>query len=291
MDEMKIIAKQSFGKTKQESSRIIFGGYALSKATQDEADNILELLLKNGINHIDTALIYGNSEKLIGSWMENHRKDFFLATKTRSRSYKGAWKNLRQSLELLNVEYIDLWQMHALTNPQGWEKVMSPGGTLEAFIEARDEGLVRFLGVTAHGSKAPFMHKRSLERFDFDAVMLPYNYMRMQNTKYADNFNELITLCQKRNVAVQTIKSISRRPWGDNPKTHNTYFYQPLIDENAIEKSVHWALGLEDSFVITAGDLDLVPQMLDAAKCYREQPSDSEMSALVEKFNVQEILS
>jgi len=174
-----MIPKQPFGRIGHQSTRLIFGSYALSQATQNEADSVLEILLEYGVNHIDTAPIYGNAEECIGPWMERHRDDFFLATKTRQRSYEGAWKNLQRSLERLRVEHIDLWQMHGLTNPAGWEKAMGPGGTLEAFIEAREKGLVKFLGVTGHGSKVPAMHKQSLERFDFDTVLLPYNYWMM----------------------------------------------------------------------------------------------------------------
>ena len=98
-----MIHKQPFGRTGHASSRVIFGGYALSKATQSEADNVLEMLLSYGINHIDTAPMYGNAEKRIGPWMEKHRDEFFLATKTRSRTYQGAWRNLERSLERLRV--------------------------------------------------------------------------------------------------------------------------------------------------------------------------------------------
>ena len=286
-----MISKKEFGRTGYRSSRIIFGAYALSKATQEEADQILDILLTNDINHIDTAPMYGNAEKRIGSWMIEHRDKFFLATKTRQRSYKGAWKDLHRSLTQLNVDYIDLWQMHGLTNPVGWEKAMSSEGTLQTFIEARDKGLVRFLGVTAHGSKSAIMHKKSLERFDFDSVLLPYNYIMMQNARYASNLTKLIELCQNRNVAVQTIKSIARRPWNDNPRTYNTYFYEPLETQDAINKSVHWALSLEDSFLITAGDMKLLPKMLDAAKRFKKQPSELEMKKLVEDYDIQQIFS
>ena len=148
--------------------------------------------------------MYGNAEKCIGSWMEQHRDDFFLATKSRKRAYKEAWEDLQRSLNTLRVDYIDLWQMHGLTNPAGWEKAMGHGGALEAFIEARDKGLVRFLGVTGHGNKVPAMHKRSLERYDFDTVLLPYSYWLMQNRRYAADFNALVGLCRERKVAVQT---------------------------------------------------------------------------------------
>lgn len=286
-----MIPKQEFGRAGHQSTRVIFGAYALSKATQKEADCTLALLQEYGVNHIDTAPMYGNAEKVIGSWLAKHRDDFFVATKTRSRSRQGALNNLKRSLELLHVDHIDLWQMHGLTNPVGWEKAMGPGGALEAFVEARDEGLVRFLGVTGHGSKVPAMHKRSLERFDFDTVLLPYSYVQMQNLRYATDFNELVRLCRERNVAVQTTKSIARRPWGSSPKTHNTYFYEPLVNQDAIDKSVQWALGFQDSFLITAGDMKLLPKMLDAANRFEKRPTDKEMSAIVEEFDIQPIFS
>jgi predicted aldo/keto reductase-like oxidoreductase len=191
----------------------------------------------------------------------------------------------------MRVDYIDLWQMHDLTNPQGWSKAMGPGGALEAFVEAREKGLVKYLGVTGHGGKVPAMHKQSLARFHFDAVLLPYSYWQMQNARYAADFAELIEICGERNISVQTIKSIARRPWKDQPRTFNTYFYEPLVDQGAIEKSVHWALGLQNSFVITAGDMQLLPSMLEAASRYEKRPPDAEMKAIVEEFEIQPVFS
>jgi aryl-alcohol dehydrogenase-like predicted oxidoreductase len=259
--------------------------------TQAEADKVLELLLAYGVNHIDTAPMYGNAEKRIGPWMGQHRDAFFLATKSRRRTYQGARGDLQRSLDRLQVDHVDLWQMHGLTNPVGWENAMGPGGALEAFVEARDQGLVRFLGVTGHGSKVPAMHKQSLERFDFDSVLLPYNYQVMQNRRYAAAFEELVGLCRERDVAVQTIKSVARQPWGKRPKTFNTYFYEPLETQDAIDQSLHWALGLPDSFVITAGDMRLLPKMLEAADRFEKRPSDAEMSALVDAYAIEPIFS
>ncbi|TFF94487.1 aldo/keto reductase [Candidatus Thorarchaeota archaeon] len=284
-----MIEKQEFGRTGQHSSRIIFGAYALSDATQEEADSALELLQECGVNHIDVAPGYGKAEERIGPWLEEHRDDFFIATKTRSRSRKGAMKDLGRSLERLRVDYIDLWQMHGLTNPNGWEKAMGPGGTLEAFIEARDEGLVRFLGVTGHGGKVAAMHRLSVERFDFHSVLLPYSYLMMKKNRYSSDFQGLIGLCRERRVAVQTIKSVVRRPWGKRPRTHNTYFYEPLVNRRAIDLSVHWVLGLPEIFLITAGDLQVLPKVLDAANRFEKRPSEAEMSALVDEFGMQAI--
>ena len=233
--------------------------------------------------------MYGNAEKLIGPWLVKHRNDFFIATKTRSRSRKEALDNLKRSLERLRVDHIDLWQMHGLTNPAGWDRAMGPGGTLEAFMEAREKGLVRFLGVTGHGTKAPALHKQSLERFDFDSVMLPYNYLLMKNPSYGADFDGLAELCRRRNVAVQTIKSIARLPWGGRSKTYNTYFYEPLETQDAIDKAVHWSLGFQNSFMITVGDLQLLPKVLDAANRFEKRPSDEEMRATVDEFDMKQI--
>ena len=286
---IEMIPRQEFGRTGHRSTRVIFGSWALSKATQAEANRTLALLQDYGVNHIDTAPMYGNAEKCIGPWMKQHRDDFFLATKTRKRTYEEAWEDLQRSLSRLKVDYVDLWQLHGLTNPASWEKVMGVGGALEAFVEARDKGLVRFFGVTGHTNEAPAMHRRSLERFDFDSVMFSYNYLLMQNPRYAADFNELVSFCRERNVAVQTIKSISRRPWGSRPKTYNTYFYEPLETQDAINRSVHWALGFPNSFVITAGDLQLLPKVLDATNRFEKRPSDEEMKAMVDEFGMQEI--
>lgn len=286
-----MIPKHPFGRTGHASTRVIFGAYALSQATQAEADNILEILREHGVNHIDTAPMYGKAEARIGPWMEQHRHNFFVATKSRKRTYEGAWKDLQRSLDRLRVDYVDLWQMHGLTSPSGWDKAMGPGGALEAFIAARDKGLVRFLGVTGHGTKVPAMHKQSLERFDFDTVLLPYSYWQMQNPRYAADFHALMALCRNRNTAVQTIKSITRRKWEERPKNFNTYFYEPLVTQDAVDKAVQWALALPDSFLITAGDMQLLPKILDAASRFEKQPTDTEMSALVDEFDIRPIFS
>ncbi len=286
-----MITRELFGRTGHASSQIIFGAWALSNATQAEAEQILGILLEYGVNHIDTARMYGNAEELIGSWMKKHRDDFFVATKSRSRTYEGAWKDLRRSLDRLEVDHIDLWQLHGLTNQMGWEKVMGSGGALEAFIEARDKGLVRYLGVTGHGNKVAAMHLQSLERFDFDSVMLPYNYCQMQIASFAADFNKLIGLCRERNVAVQTFQSIAWRPIGKRPRKYNTYFYEPLESGAAIEKSVHWAMGLQGSFVITAGDMQFVLPMLQSAERSEQRPSDEEMNLLMNEYGIQQVFT
>jgi aryl-alcohol dehydrogenase-like predicted oxidoreductase len=272
-----MIEKRPFGRTGHLSTRTLFGAAALWSVTQAEADRMLEVLLDYGINHIDTAASYGDAELRLGPWMKRHRGDFFLATKTEQRTYQGAWDELQRSLERLRVDYVDLWQMHVLVEPDDWDTAMGPGGALEAFVEARDKGLVRFLGVTGHGVTVAAMHKRSLERFDFDSVLLPLNYPMMRNPQYAADFQELVSLCQERGVAVQTIKSICRRPWGERPQTRNTW-YEPLEEQADIDRAVHWVLGWPTVFLNTAADIHLLPKVLDAAARYEAAPAEEEMA-------------
>jgi aryl-alcohol dehydrogenase-like predicted oxidoreductase len=280
-----MIDRQPFGRTGHKSTRTLFGAAALWAVTQAEADRTLELLLEYGVNHIDTARSYGDSELRIGPWMEQHRDKLFLATKTDKRTYEGAWEELEQSLERLRVDYVDLWQMHYLVDPEEWETAMGSGGALEAFVKAREQGLVRFLGVTGHDLAIAAMHKRSLERFDFDSVLLPANYVLLQNPKYAADFAALVALCQERNVAVQIIKSICRRPWGDRPQTRNTW-YEPLEEQDSLDRAVHWVLGQPGLFLNTAGDIHVLPKVLDAASRFQSMPSDEEMAADVTRLEM-----
>jgi aryl-alcohol dehydrogenase-like predicted oxidoreductase len=272
-----MIEKRAFGRTGHQSSATLFGGAALGNVTQAEAERTLDLLLEYGVNHIDTANSYGESEKRIGPWLAGHRQEFFLATKTGDRTYRGAREHLARSLELLHTDHIDLWQLHNLVEPHEWEVAMGPGGALEAFVEAKAQGLVRFLGVTGHGVTIAGMHRRSLERFDFDSVLLPYNYVMMQNAAYAADFETLMTMCRERNVAVQTIKSISRRGWGDQPHTHNTW-YEPFEDQADLDRAVHWVIGRPGIFLNTAGDIHILPKVLDAASRFQSRPDEPAMA-------------
>jgi len=266
-----MIPKLPFGRTGHQSTRTLFGAFAVGFIGQREADRILDLLLEYGVNHIDTAHSYGDAELRIGPWMKRHRDDFFLATKTEQRTYAGAWDELQQSLERMQTDHIDLWQMHILVDPAEWETAMGPGGALEAFVEARKQGLVRYLGVTGHGVTVAQMHLRSLERFDFDSVLLPYNCAMMQNPEYAADFAALTAVCKQRQVAVQTIKALARGAWGSKPQTRNTW-YEPFETDAEIETAVHWVLNRPGIFLNTAGDPDLLPRVLAAAS--RFQPTD-----------------
>ena len=274
-----MIARRPFGRTGHASSVTLFGGAALARATQAEADRALEVLLRHGVNHLDTAARYGDSELRIGAWMPRHRADFFLATKTGSRTAREARDDIHRSLERLRVDRVDLIQLHSLAHPDDWEQAMGTGGALEACVRAREEGLVRFIGVTGHGWTIAAMHRRSLARFDFDSVLLPYNFFMAQDARYRPAFEDVLAVCRERNVAVQVIKSIARGPWATTERTHTTW-YQPLEGQEDIDRAVHWALAIPGIHLNTVGDLTLLPKVLAAAERYERRPSDDAMTAM-----------
>ncbi|HEY1455630.1 MAG TPA: aldo/keto reductase, partial [Candidatus Dormibacteraeota bacterium] len=189
-------------------------------------------------------------------------------------------EEIHRSLDRLGVDHVDLWQLHALADPIEWDQALSPGGALDAALLARQEGLIKWIGVTGHGAQIAATHRRSLDRFDFDSVLLPYNYATMQNAYYRENFDALADMCRERRVAVQTIKSIALRPWMDREHTRTTW-YQPLELQEDIELAVWWALGREGVFVNSVGDVDLLPRVLEAASTFRERPKDADMQALL----------
>ena len=274
-----VIATAPFGKTGHESTRTIFGAAALGSVSQAVADATLELLLQHGVNHIDTAASYGESELRIAPWLARHPDRFFLATKTEEREYTGAREQIRRSLDRLGVDRIDLLQLHNLVDVIEWEFALREGGALDAAVEARDEGLIRFIGVTGHGLTVARMHLRSLERFPFDSVLLPYSYVQMQDAHYAADFEALTTACAERRVAVQTIKSISRAPWDGRTQTAATW-YEPLREQADIDLAVHWVLSRPGVFLNTVGDITLLPKVLDAARRFESQPADEAMEEL-----------
>ena len=271
-----------FGRSGHNSTRTLFGAAALGSVSQKEADQTLDVLLQYGVNHIDVASSYGDAEARIAPWFAQHRSDFYLATKADARTAKEGKEELHRSLERLKVDYVDLWQLHSLADPIEWDTALSPGGVIETAIEAKQQGLIKAIGVTGHGLQIAAILRRSLERFDFDTVLLPYNYITMQNPYYAEQFNALLTTCQQRNVAVQTIKSIAYKPWLGRARTHTTW-YEPLQDQHDIDIAVHWVLARPNIFLNTVGDIHLLPKVLDAASRFdaSNTPTEQQMQGLI----------
>ncbi|OLE22436.1 MAG: aldo/keto reductase [Catenulispora sp. 13_1_20CM_3_70_7] len=251
---MKQLSTLPFGRTGHHSSRVIFGGAALSRVTQDVADRTLEILLEYGVNHIDVAASYGDAELRVQPWLRREPNRFFLATKTGRRRADEAREELHRSLDRLGVDHVDLW----------------------------------LIGVTGHGAQIAANHRRSLERFDFDSVLLPYNRPTMRLPYYAENFNALLDTCRQRQVAVQTIKAVARAPWLGRQRSAATW-YEPFTEQADIDPAVSWALGEETVFLNSVGDVDILPRFLDAASRYQGRPSEAEMDALFERLQPQPI--
>jgi aryl-alcohol dehydrogenase-like predicted oxidoreductase len=280
------LPQMEFGRTGHSSTRLIFGGAALGSVSQDVADRALDVLLEHGVNHLDVAASYGEAEVRIAPWLARHRSEFFVATKTGKRTADEAREELHRSLDRMKIDRVDLWQLHNLSDPIEWDRALSPGGAIDAAVEAREQGLVRFIGVTGHGAQIAATHRRSLQRFDFDSVLLPYNYLTYSSPYYKENFDALQRTCQERGAAVQTIKSLAYRPWSGRARTTSTW-YQALEDQPEIDTAVHWALGRDGIFVITAGDVNLLPKVLDAGERFSSAVSDGEMQTMIERLQME----
>jgi aryl-alcohol dehydrogenase-like predicted oxidoreductase len=268
------IPKMPFGRLGHQSSRTLFGAAAVGNVSQSDADRTLDVLLQYGVNHIDVAAGYGDAELRIAPWLKRYPNHFFVATKTGERTARGAKDELHRSLDRMGIDHVDLWQLHGLADPIEWDIALSPGGVIDAAVEARQQGLIRGIGVTGHGLQIAATHRRSLERFDFDSVLLPCNYITLQNAYYAANFSALCTTCRERNVAVQTIKSIAAQHWLGQPHTRTTW-YKPLENQADIDAAVWWVLAQPGIFLNTVGDIELLPKVLDAAKRFDDRSAGS----------------
>ena len=276
------IGESAFGETGHQSSRVIFGGTAVSDVDPAEADRVLEMLLRYGVNHIDTSVTYGDSEKQIGRWMKDHRNRFFLATKIDARTYSEARREFDTSLRNLNPGYVDLLQMHELVRDSDADTFFSTSGAVRVLDEARQRGLARFVGVTAHGFDAPKILQRCIEEFDFDSVLVPFNYYLSIHPQYRPDFDALVESCTARGIAIQTIKAIARGPWGDGPRTSGVW-YRPLDRPEDIDKTVRFVLSFPDLFLCSAGDSALLPWILEAAARFESAggPDVKEMEELL----------
>ena len=260
------IERRPFGRTGHDSSRVVFGAAALGRMGQDKADATLAVLDDYGVNHIDTAASYGDSELRLAPWLAaGTRGRVFLATKTGDRTGDGARAELERSLERLGVESVDLIQLHNLVEPEEWEVAHGPGGAVEALVRARDEGLCRFIGVTGHGLRIASMHLRSLERFPFDSVLLPWSHVLAEIPSYAADVDALRSRCADQGVAVQTIKSVARRRWPDDHEGHRFSWYEPVEDPDALARAVRWVLADQQVFLNTSSDARLLRPILGAA--------------------------
>ena len=291
MEQPARIEKSAFGSTGHISTRVLFGAAALSEVSEADAVRTLAVLSEYGVNHIDVASGYGDgiAESRVAPWLAENREGFFLATKVKKRRKNAAREEFLGSLERLGVESVDLLQLHNLIQPEEWEEALGPGGALEALVELRDEGRIRFIGITGHGMSAPRTHLDALKRFPFDSVLVPYNWLLSQDDDYRRAFSALAEECSRRGIALQTIKSLARRPWPEERKAGT--WYQPLTDPAHIDLAIRWILSHPGLFVNSVGDIDVLPLALEAASRYADgppaRPSEDHMQTMARKTGLE----
>ncbi|NWG07917.1 MAG: aldo/keto reductase [Chloroflexi bacterium] len=257
-----------FGRTGHRSTIAIFGAAAFWEISQADADKVMEQIIEAGVNHIDIAPSYGQAERRVGPWMPRERSRFFLGCKTMERTRQGAWAEMQRSLKLLQTESFDLYQAHAITTMEELDAITRKGGALEAFIEARQRGLIRFIGITGHGAEAPKIYLEALRRFDFDSVLFPLNFIQMANPEYRRYTEELIAVCKAKDVGTMVIKTITKAPWGKRGHTAATW-YEPFDQQDEIQRAVNFALSYDVTGLCTAGDTRILPLVLNACRNFR----------------------
>ena len=280
--------KRRFGRTGHMSTIAIFGGAAFGQISQEDADKVIEQVIQAGINHIDIAPSYGQAEERVGPWMPRIRSQFFLGCKTMERTREGAWNEMQRSLKRLQTETFDLYQCHAITTMEELDAITMKGGALEAFVEARQRGLIQFIGITGHGADAPQIYLEALRRFDFDSVLFPLNFVQMANPEFRTYTEELIATCKAKDVGTMIIKAITKGPWGERPHTATTW-YEPFDKMDDIQRALNFALSYDVTGFCTAGDTKILPMVLKACENFKRLGS-SELEEMIKSGNQYEPL-
>jgi predicted aldo/keto reductase-like oxidoreductase len=264
---MLVMKFRKMGKLGYESSFVMYGATKLGQISKSDADTSIQYALDHHVNHMDTAASYGESELRIGPWMPRIRDQVFLATKTGERTKQAAKAEILRSLEKLQVKYIDLIQLHAVGDLSELDKCTGKGGALEAVIEAKEEGLVKAIGITGHGHQAPRTHLEALKRFPFQTILLPLNYHLYSLPDYRESFDKLLEEASKQEVAVRVIKAIAKGPWGE--KQMHTYetWYEPFDQQQIIDACVHFIYSFPSICgFASAGDTRLFPKIISAVE-------------------------
>ena len=257
--------KRALGRTCHESSVVTFGTAGIGGVTQNVADKAIQLILDHGVNHIDIAPSYGEAMERMAPWMPDIRNQVFLGSKTQFRTRDEAWADIESIMKRLNVESFDLFQLHAVIDMDALDQVTAPGGALEALVEMREQGLTKWLGITGHGPHAPGTHLEALNRFDFDTIMFPVNAAMFRSTEYRQYAEALLAKANSLNLGIQTIKMIARGGWGDGERDASTW-YDPHRDQGPIDRALWWLLSQEMHTAPSAGDVNILPKVLDAAE-------------------------
>jgi predicted aldo/keto reductase-like oxidoreductase len=271
--------KRKFGRTGHMSTIVIFGAFAVGQIPQKEADAVMELLLEHGVNHIDVAPSYDDAELRLGPWLEKCRDRFFLGCKTQLRGKQEAREELHRSLKRLRVDQLDLYQLHAVTTMEELDQCFAAGGSMEVLVEAREQGLTRYLGITSHGLQAPAVQMEALNRFDFDSLLFTLNFKMWADDAYQRDATQLLQMAAERDLGTMVIKTWAQGPWGDQEPRYHTW-YEPFDDPEMMERTLRFTLSFPVTGVISAGDARLLPMILDAAEHFEPMYEDEQAELL-----------
>ena len=279
--------KRRLGKTGHMSTILTLGGVALSRVSQAESDAAIDMAIEHGINHIDVAPMYGDAELRIGPWMPKHRKDFFLGCKTHVRDKSGAWESIKRSLDRLQVSSFDLFQFHGVDDLDTLETILGPDGALEAVLEARQQGLLKYIGITGH---KPNVYVEALKRFDFDTVLFPLSRVHAAHFNNDNDFRLLLNLAKQKDVGMLAIKSISKRLWPSKERPYQTW-YEPFDIQVDIDRSLAYTLSQGVTTCPMSGDVKLWPMLIEAAEQFRQMTAEEQDAAVGEVTRYQPISS
>ncbi len=278
--------KRRLGKTGHMSSILAVGGAAFWEVTEAEADAAMKLALEHGINHIDVAPRYGDAELHVGRWMHQHRKDFFLGCKTMARDKAGAWESIRHSLARLQTSYFDLFQLHGVDDVETLETVLGPDGALEAVLEARQQGLLKYIGITGH---RPNVYVEALTRFDFDTVLFPLSRVHAAHVKHDNDFRPLLDAARRKDMGMIAIKAISKHLWPTEKRSFRTW-YEPFDTQEGIDRSLAYTLSQGVTTCPMASDTRLWPMLIDAAERFAPL-TEAEQAAVLDEVAEYEPIS
>lgn len=275
------------GRTEHMSSVLIYGAAALGGVTQDEADRSLAEAFAAGINHFDVAASYGEAEPRMGPWVAGVRAQIFLASKTGDRDAEAAWASVNRSLERLRTDHLDLIQLHAVGSTDELDAATAPGGALQAMVRARDEGLVRFVGITGHGHDAPRVHLEALRRFPFDSVLTPLNPVLGRDPAYLSSYQALVAEVERQDTALMTIKTVARRNWpGGGSQGDYATWYEPFDEQEQITAALAWVLSHpEVTGIPTPGDTRLLRLLVEAERARADWTAQRAQEALADAPN------
>ena len=271
---------RQLGRTGHKSSVVTFGAYAAGVLNQRDADRLIEAALDRGVNHFDVAPSYAEAELRLGDYLQRHPlPEVFISCKTQMRDRAGAREELVRTIDRLGRDRLDLYQLHAVCTMADLEACFAPGGSMEAFLEAYDEGLIANIGITGHGWQSPAAHLAALDRYPFATVMTSANLFMVQDDVFKRGWDALVARCTADDVGIHLLKATARIAWGERPHTHGTW-YEPFTEPHDVERAVAWALNQPVTTICSAGDVALFETICDAAERYREIDSAAQLSLL-----------